>query len=1384
MNTRHIWNYTRSNFSKRHDLKRRFLHIILLLSIPVIIHAQVKDIKFDQFSVKDGLSFGGVKHIIQDDDGFLWLGTNYGLNRFDGCEFKHYLNNPADSSSISDNQIYCLYIDKRGILWVGTRNGLNKYNKYFDRFTRYLNEPGNTNSLLAADIQYIFQDKSGAYWIGGSKGVSKTDRTFTRFNHFTTSSPDPNGLPSGQLGTMYLDSYDHLWITIHGNDRETLSCLNVSDEKFTHFTHIPNDSTSISDGLLYPIYEDKNRNLWVGADELNLLDRKKNTFTRFKLDVSNAIGMVSANLKAIYEDNAGNFWIAIKEYLYTFDRTTQKLTKVTRDTINALSIYEDRSGVIWITGQGQLLLKYDQENKQFPPPVFHKSAGQAIEDEYGTIWIASDLGLYRIDRNSGHKSLFQINPDGNGNFISTILIDKTGKMWIGMNQGLYHFDRSSHRYSKAKLKSGAAWTTLDNVIVVLREDSLGMIWIGSKDGLYKFDRITETTKHYQHNPNDSRSLHHNFIRNILLDRQGSVWICATDLHKYDPKHDNFTHEIANIDDPAGPGHNQVLWIHESNNGQQGTYWIGTDIGLFKYDRASKKFSHFTEEDGLPHVLVRGIQEDNHNNLWILTGYGLSKFNPIANSFKNYDVDDGLPTGQYWELIQNKTGKMFVGGNNGLSIFHPDSIQDDPHGPPIVLTRFKISNKDVEFDSSLSHLNQIILNYDENMIAFEFAALDFTNPQKNQFAFKMEGFNKEWIHAGNKNEATYTNVPPGKYTFRVKGSNHDGVWNEKGTSIQIIILPPWWKTMPAYIAYFLLFALLFYTIRRTQLNRITIKHELELKSLHSEKLEEIDRAKSRFFANISHEFRTPLTLILGSIETWRTKALPDWMKKDVQVLERNGRRLLRLINQLLDISKLESGRMSLQARPESINKLLKYLVYSFHSLSERKHIDLHFQTSVQENGGTAPELIVYIDRDKFDKIITNLLSNAFKLTPDGGNISVEVSTHFNSDLQPTDTSRTERRIANDFVEIAVSDTGPGIPQQHLDKIFDRFYQVDSSTTRTHQGCGIGLALTKELVELHHGQIFIESEIGKGTRFIVKLPLGNNHLQPHEIIDDKPGANQVGDESSVIAEALQDIANQTEKSTPILDDAVSENATIVLVVEDNADVRTYIRERLKNSYQIIEAVDGAQGIEKAQSLIPDLVISDLMMPEKDGYELCYILKNDEKTGHIPIILLTAKASDESKIAGLETGADDYVVKPFNEKELQTRVKNLIEQRRKLRERFSRNITLQPKEIAITTADERFIERLMKVVEENISDEHFSVEELAQNVGLGRVQLHRKLRALTNQAPSDFIRSMRLKKAAQLLAKNDGNIAEIAYKVGFNNPSYFAECFRKQFDILPSQ
>ncbi|MFQ5648942.1 MAG: ATP-binding protein [bacterium] len=583
----------------------------------------------------------------------------------------------------------------------------------------------------------------------------------------------------------------------------------------------------------------------------------------------------------------------------------------------------------------------------------------------------------------------------------------------------------------------------------------------------------------------------------------------------------------------------------------------------------------------------------------------------------------------------------------------------------------------------------------------------------------------------------------------------------------------------------------------ELEQARLNQELELEHIHAEKLQEIDRMKSRFFANISHEFRTPLTLILGPLEKLLSEKFQEPVKKQFRIMLRNGRRLLRLINQLLDLSKLEAGSMSLEARPENIVQLLKGIVLSFSSLAERKRITLRFQPPQPCEGAEPSQgLTLYVDRDKLEKIVSNLLSNAFKFTPEGGEISVEVETNIplnppskssKGDFKDSHLKGGSRRVSTaDFVQITVSDSGAGIAPEKVTRIFDRFYQADDTYTREQEGSGIGLALTKELVELHHGEIQVASEVGKGTTFTVRLPLGKDHLKSEEIIAQPPpsysaiegtaapSSEDIGEGATVVGEPCEGLKpSQGSEGPPLL-----------LIVEDNADVRSYIRDYLESNYQIMEAVDGEEGFERSVDTIPDLIISDVMMPKMNGYELCRKLKTDERTSHIPIILLTARAGGESKVEGLETGADDYIIKPFDARELQVRVKNLIAQRHKLRERFRKEAILEPKEIAVTSMDEQFLRKAMDIIEQNLSDPEFSTERFARQVAMSRSQLHRKLHALTDHSTHEFIRVYRLKRAAELLQHQAGTVTEICYDVGFNSLSHFAKAFREQFGQSPSE
>jgi signal transduction histidine kinase/DNA-binding response OmpR family regulator len=682
-------------------------------------------------------------------------------------------------------------------------------------------------------------------------------------------------------------------------------------------------------------------------------------------------------------------------------------------------------------------------------------------------------------------------------------------------------------------------------------------------------------------------------------------------------------------------------------------------------------------------------------------------------------------------------------------------------PEIAITGFKLFNRSKSsteekdfLHKPVSEIKLIELSYDVNFFQFEFSALDYSSPEKNQYAYKLENFNEEWIYSGTNRTATYTNLPPGEYIFHVKGSNNDGVWNEKGASIRLTIFPPWYSTWWAYTLYGILFLTGPYLIRRYELNRIKLKNQLKLEKVQSGTLRQVDQMKSRFFTNLSHEFRTPLTLILGQIDSLQSSITDNKNRGKLQVAYKNAQRVLRLINQLLDLSKLEAGSMDLKAQKQNLVSFIKSLFYSFESLAEKKNITLKLESETDK-------IIVDIDPEKMEKVFYNLLSNAFKFTAVGGKISLIISL-----------------TENNFVEVRIKDTGIGISEDRLPHIFNRFYQADDSYTREQEGSGVGLALAKELTELHNGKILVKSSEGSGSEFIVQLPVSDdkNILIEKIFIDES-----IKDVDALIQDEISDFAKQPA-GVPVKGD--DKNKKIILVVEDNTDVREYICEQLEENYMVVHAANGVEGITSAQNLIPDLIITDVMMPMMDGYEFCKEIRKDEKTSHIPLIMLTAKAGLDDKVEGLETGVDAYLTKPFSAKELIVRISNLIHQREQLRKRFSTKTIIKPSDVTAASVDQTFMEKVLLTVEKHIEDESFSVDILAEEICMSVSQLNRKLRALIDQPAGQLIRSMRLNRAADLLKQNAGSVAEICYKVGFNDQSYFTRTFKKQFGSTPSE
>lgn len=1386
------------------------LLIFLLFSFECLSQATQPALKFEHLSIADGLSHSTVNCILQDHKGFMWFGTFDGLNRYDGRNFAVYKYNHKDSTSLGASGVWALHESRSsknaGVLWVGTENGgLNKFDPVTETFTRYQYNPADLNSLSNNRVRAIHEDRAGNLWIGTlGGGLNCFDQERGAFIRYQHDPGDPATLSDNSVWCIYADEQQPgvLWI----GTSKGLNRLDQTNATFTHYRRDPNNPASLSHDMVMAIAADHEGALWIGTNGggLNKLERKQGAFTRYQFDAEDAGSLGGNAVFSIHRARSGELWIGTwgggLNKLQTAMSTEQNAIIFTRyqqesGNPNSLSsnyvfpIYEDprHDGVLWIGASGGGINRLDPEKNAFallqhnpndPHSISDNSIGAIYESRDGRLWIgANNGGLDLLDRRRGIVARHKSDPNNprslSSNTVEAICESRSGILWIGTANGLNRLERESGRFTRYLHDPVNPSSLSDDAVTSLYESrsggSAGEFWIGTAAGLNKLDLTNGTFKHYQHEPDNPASLSNNYIFALHEDHEGLFWVATNrGLNLFDRRNETATRYLHDPQEPNSLSSNRVLTIHESRNG---TLWFGTwGGGLNKLVREGGQitFRHYRESEGLPNDVVYGILEDEAGRLWLSTNKGLSRFDPAAEKFRNYDIHDGLQgdeynSGAYFKSAQS--GEMFFGGINGLNLFHPGHIKDNDDIPPVAITRLTRYNTstaagDPIIEKGISEKEHITLSYRDNILTFAFAALSYRNSFKNQFAYKLEGFNENWIQLGAKDDITFTNLDPGEYTLRVRGSNNDGIWNQEGAALRFTITPPWWKTWWAYLLYSSLLTVLLLAARRYELNRARLTERLRLEQMEAEKLREVDQMKSRFFANISHEFRTPLTLILGQIDSVLASISDRQNQGKLEVASRNARRLQRLINQLLDLSKLEAGSMALRAARANIISFLKNLTASFEHLAAQKGITLQFHS-------THDGITLNYDAEKIEKVFYNLLSNAVKFTPPGGCVRLECKLG-RSDSKTSASHKPQAAI------IIVRDTGIGIAAEHLPHVFDRFYQADGS--HQYEGTGIGLALAKELVELHGGEISVASEVGKGSEFVVKLPL----------------RSVTGEQSVVVSEAKieerglrrDDRAISDEQPATSNEQPATSNQELILLVEDNADIRTYVSEQLQSGYRVLFAAEGEEGLAKAQETIPDLIITDVMMPNLNGYDMSRMLKNDERTSHIPIIMLTAKAALDDKLAGLETGVDDYLHKPFSAKELLARVRNLISLRRQLRQRFSTATIIKPAEVAATSADQSFLQRVLAAIEAHLGDEHFGVEELAMAVSMSSSQINRKLGALVDQPASQLIRSMRLQRAADLLKQNAGTVAEIAYQAGFSDHAHFARSFKKQFGCAPSE
>ena len=1371
------------------------LKILLSILLTSSFLLAQKTINFEHLTVDDGLSSNTVLCLLEDSRGFLWIGTYDGLNKYDGYKFTAYKNSPRDSLSISDNMIGALCEDKNGNIWAGCSwgGGLNKFNRETEKFTRYLHDLDNSSSISSDRIRSINSDSSGNLWIGTEDaGLEYFELDKEIFHHFRHNPNDQFSLRSDMVYAVYADKNNQLWIGTGKGFHKLIK------EKGNFIFYLPSDDPeSISGIRVATISEDLSGYLWIGTQDggLNMFNPSTNKFSRFSHAPKNINSLSDNFINVIHADSEGLIWIGTNiGGLNLFDSKNNNFHNLLKDFNNPKSIsddyvttiYEDDSGIMWLGTWSGGLNKYNRKKEKFTTYSYNPNNPNSLssngvfaiyKDTYGELWVGTETGgITRIDERKNKFIYYLHNPNDPGsissNVIYSICEDKDGYLWIGTGDaGICKFDRKTNKFQNYAHDPSDQNSLRNDKISQLFSDSYGDLWVGlsTGNGIDRLKRGENKFVHYKNDLGNPKSVSEQMVYIIYEDNSRNLWIGThgDGLMLYNRETDDFTFFRHDPNKPDNSiSHNAVSALCED---EKGTLWIGTNgAGFNKFERSKNKFKIYTERDGLANNVVNGILSDDKGNLWISTGKGISRFNIKKESFTNYSSRDGLQGSDFngRACFKSRNGEMYFGGTNGLNSFRPENIKENTYIPPIVLTDFQILHKPVQIgydtlrgrtilEKSITETDLVELDYDDNILSFEFAALDYHSPEKNKYTYTLEGFDEHWNQTdASKREITYTNLNPGEYTLKIKGSNNDGVWNEAGLSLKIIINPPWWSRWWAYIIYGFVIALVFTASTRIYLNRQRLKTQLALEREHAFKLEEVDKMKSNFYANISHEFRTPLMLILGPVEKLVSRIKDEDGQKQIGLIKGNARRLLNLINQLLDLARLEAGRLKLNAALGNIAQFVRGLAMEFESLAEQRDISLKVIMEKED-------IEVYFDKEKMEKIIINLLTNAFKFTPAGGSITVN--------MHETQTN---------LLEIVIHDSGIGIPKSELTKIFDRFYQVDGSHTREHEGTGIGLALTKELVELHKGNIFIDSVEGHWTEVTITFPLGREHLSDSEIIE--PSEYQLGK-----VEALKPKIDTDLEADEAMNEHLIEK-TIVLVVEDNTDVREYIRDALKETYHVEEASNGEQGFRKAEKIIPDLIVSDIMMPKMDGYEMTKKLRQDGKTSHVPIILLTAKSDKDSKLEGLGLGADDYLIKPFDSDELLARIKNLIETRKMLQEKFGAGTSVLHREERpkLSCLDEQFLNRVLVVIDEHISDEDFSIEEFGQDVGMSRSQIHRKLKALTGKSTSLYLRTVRLAKAKQMIEAKKGNISEISYQVGFSSPAYFSRCFKEEFGVAPSE
>lgn len=1354
---------------------------VFLMQLPQGLRAQ--DYRFAHIDALDGLSYNHVTTLLKDRMGFLWIGTPSGLNRFDGYSIKVFRNDPSDSTSLIHNDIRHIFEcpdDKLGII---TSAGVCFYDRAIEQFSTdpsFLSHiyNGDVNSLT--DVQ---NDNRGHYWfIVRDSGLIYYDALQNKSTHIKHDPGDTTSIDTNTVTSLVAHPDGSYWIVHSNGILENLQAVDSTFKVARRYSFIQDASTERNTFLSCHLMSDSDGDLWTSIDYHDLGTFYFNPANEAiqRLHTKSKTGRLSANLVTrIVQDNKGYIWIATDHGgINVLDKKDFSVRYLTNNPENEYSLrqnsipylYKDNEGIIWIGTYKKGLNYYHENIMRFslynrhsePYGLPFEDVNRFLEDDRGNLWIGTNGGgLLYFNRQNGKFTSFKHDPNDPNSLSSDVIvsmcIDHENKLWIGTYfGGLNCFD--GKRFERFQNDPGDDRSLSGKSVWEVYEDSQNRLWVGTLDGgLNQFERNSK--KFIRYTVGGAGEIRSPYISALTEDKGGNLWVGTSNgidvMMKGTGK---FVHYESTKNDASSLLSSGIFDIKQDTRGR---IWIGTNGGLSIFNSSAGTFTTYTEKDGLAHNTVLTILEDDEGDLWLGTPNGLSRVqvqsdSPLTVDFQNYTQSDGLQGLQFNEnaAFRTKQGELIFGGANGFNIFKPRLLGRNLIKPKVIFSDFQLFNEslvpnreiegEVLLKKSIVQTDFIELPASKNVFSIEFAALNFFQAKKNIYKYKLEGFNNEWLHADTRSrKVTYTNLDAGEYVFRVIAANNDGVWNGEGASLRIKVLPPFWKSNTAFVLYTFLVVFALLGTRKLIQQREQMKFAIKQERQEALRMHELDMMKIKFFTNVSHEFRTPLTLIISPVDNLIKESSNPDHKKHLNLIQRNARRLLNLVNQLLDFRKLEVHEIKFQPSEGDIVHFIKETVHSFSDLSEKKDIKVTFVTNV-------PSLETIFDQDKLEKILFNLLSNAFKFTPSQGAISIEVEV--NTDTEPK------------FIEIEISDTGIGIASDKLDRIFDRFFQNELPKSMVNQGSGIGLSITKEFVKIHGGTITVQSELGKGTKFTVRLPL-------KEIVQSVQGSPE---ELPVI--------NESQKN-PVNAEFSTSEKPVILLVEDNEDFRFYLKDNLQVHYTVVEARNGDEGWKMSLSHFPDLIVSDVMMPGMNGLELCQKIKSDQRVSHIPVILLTAKSSDTDRLEGIESGADDYIHKPFNYEILESRIRNMITQREKLRHALSKQTGIKASELQITSLDEQFIKNAIAIVEKNVSNADFAVMDLGRELGISRAHFFKKVYTLTGKSPLEFIRAIRLQQAAQLLEKSQLSVAEVAYKVGFNNPKSFAKYFREVYHVLPS-